>query len=124
MKFNRSYFFLFLLLFIVEASIAYFVKGGFVRHTLGDVLAVIMIYCLLKSFFDVKPLYMAIFVLCISICVEYLQYFDFVKRIGLADNKIANLVLGNTYQFTDLVAYLFGILIVIFIENRRSKRLN
>ena len=119
--FNKNYFYWFLLLFCIEASIAYFLTSGFIRHTFGDVLAVIMIYCLLKSFINIKPLIVAVFVLTVSFCVEYLQYFQLIKRLDLQDNAIANLVLGNTYHILDLLAYIIGIIIVLLVESRFSK---
>ena len=119
--FNKLYFYLFLILFFVEACIAYFLTGGFIRHTFGDVLAVIMVYCFLMSFIKTNANILAVFVLVISFCVEYLQYFKFINRIGLQDNKIANLVLGNTYHALDLLAYIIGITIVLYLESKLTK---
>lgn len=119
--FNKKYFYWFLLLFCIEFSIAYFLKGGFIRHTFGDVLAVIMVYCLLKSFMNVKPLLLGIFVLTISFCVEYLQYFQLIKRLDLQNNEIAKVVLGNTYHILDLLAYIIGITSVLILESKFSK---
>lgn len=119
--FNKNYFYWFLLLFCIEVSIAYFLTSGFIRHTFGDVLAVIMIYCLLKSFMNIKPIIVAVFVLTVAFCVEYLQYFQLIKRLDLQDNVIANLVLGNTYHILDLLAYIIGIIIALAVESRFSK---
>ena len=54
MQFNKTYLLLFLLLFLVEAAIAYYLKDGFIRHTFGDYLVVIMLYLFLKSFIKIK----------------------------------------------------------------------
>ena len=92
-KFNKIYFFLFLTLFVIEASIAYFLKTGFIRHSFGDFLVVIMLYCLLKSFINIKPLYLGLFVLIISFCIEFLQLFNLLVKLELTENKIAKTVI-------------------------------
>lgn len=120
--FNKKYFYWFMLLFSIEASIAYFLKDGFIRHTFGDFIVVIMLYCFLKSFMNLKPIVVGLLVFCISFCVEYLQYFQLIKILGLQDNKIANLVLGNTYNILDLLAYIIGISIVMLLESKFSTR--
>jgi hypothetical protein len=105
----------------MEVSIAYFLKDGFIRHSFGDFLVVILIYCLLKSFLNLKPVIVGILVLCIAFCIEYSQYFNLLERLDLQDNEIANLVLGNTYHILDLFAYIIGITIVLFVESRFYK---
>lgn len=121
-KFNKTYFLFFIALFLVEASIAYFLKDGFIRHTFGDFLVVIMLYCFLKSFLNIQPFIIAIFVLCVSFCIEYLQYFNVLEGLGLENNSVAKLVLGNTFHLGDLLAYLFGVLFVLGIETKFTDR--
>ena len=121
MKFSKAYFFWFLILFIIEACIALFVKGGFIRHTFGDVLVVIMVYCFIKSFVRTKPIYVAILVLIISFCVELIQLTNLLQWLHIEDNKAAKLILGNTFHFTDLIAYTLGITIVLIIEYKYIK---
>jgi Protein of unknown function (DUF2809) len=115
-KFNKVYFFLFLTLLVIETCIAYFLKTGFIRHSFGDFLVVIMLYCLLKSFINIKPIYLALFVLFISFSIEFLQLFNFLETLNLTDNKIAKIVLGNTFHINDLIAYTLGIITVLIIE--------
>ena len=120
MKFNKTYFFLFILLFLIEVCIAYFLKSGFIRHTFGDFLVVIMLYCLLKSFVNIKPISMALIVLIISFAIEFLQLTTFLEMLNLQDNMYAKLVLGNTFHFSDLVAYTAGVITIIGIESKRT----
>ena len=120
-KFSKAYFFLFLTLLIIEVSIAYFLKTGFIRHSFGDFLVVIMLYCLLKSFINIKPLYLALLVLLISFSIEFLQLFNLLEKLELTENKIAKIVLGNTFHINDLVAYTLGIITVLIIEYKFLK---
>jgi len=120
MKFSKTYFFIFILIFIIEACIVYFIKSGFIRHTFGDFLVIIMLYCLLKSFINLKPISMALIVLVLSFTVEFLQLTTFLEMLNLQDNMYAKLVLGNTFHFSDLIAYTLGVITVIGIESKRT----
>ncbi|MBT8266312.1 MAG: DUF2809 domain-containing protein [Bacteroidia bacterium] len=122
LKFNRVYFLLFLTLFVIEACIAIFLKDGFIRHTFGDFLVVILIYCFIRSFIVIHPITLAIIVLCLAFCVEYSQYFNLLERLGWENNTIAKLVLGSTYHMGDLLAYVFGIALVIIVETKLAKQ--
>jgi len=118
MKFNKTYFLLFLVLFVIAALIAIYLKTGFIRHTFGDFLVVIMLYCFLKSFIDREPKAIAIIVLFISFSVEFLQLTPFLEWINLKDNTYAKIILGSTFHVSDLVAYTLGIVTVLIIENK------
>ena len=115
-KFSKTFFFLFLILLIIEACIAYFIKTGFIRHSFWDFLVVIMLYCLLNSFINIKPIYLALFVFFISFCIEFLQLFNLLEKLNITENKIAKIVLGNTFHINDLIAYTLGIITVLIIE--------
>ena len=119
--FNKIYFFLFLILLIIEACIAYFLKTGFIRHSFGDFIVVIMLYCLLKSFINIKPVYLALIVLFISFSIEFLQLFNLLEKLNLTENKIARIVLGNTFHINDLIAYSLGIITVLIVEFKLSR---
>lgn len=120
MKFSKIYFTLFLVLFCIEAFIAYFLKTGFIRHTFGDFLVVIMLYCLLKSFIELKPITMSLIVLSISFTIEFLKLTPFLEYINLQDNIITKTVLGSTFNYSDLVAYTLGVLTIIIVEKKQT----
>jgi hypothetical protein len=118
MKFNKHYFLLFLFIFSIEVCIAYFLKTGFIRHTFGDFLVVILLYCLLKSFINIKSITIAIIVLFISFMIEFLQLTPFLEWLNLHDNTFAKTVLGSTFHVSDLVAYSLGVITIIIIESK------
>lgn len=121
MTFNRTYFILTIFLFIAEVLIALFVHDGFFRPYFGDVLVVILIYCFIKSFFDFAVWKIALFVALFSICIETLQYFNFISKIGLEDSNLAKAVLGHSFSWWDILCYLIGILVVVCWETLRRK---
>ena len=115
-KFNKTYFISFAVLLIIEATIAIFLKEGFIRHTFGDFLVVILMYCFLKSFWNANAMKVALTVLAISFLVEFLQLFQLLKFLHLEHNQVAKLVLGSTFQISDLIAYTIGIIVILIME--------
>ncbi|MBO0590335.1 DUF2809 domain-containing protein [Cellulophaga sp. E16_2] len=116
--FNKIHFTVFSTILVLEIAIAYFLKTGFIRHTVGDFLVVILIYCFLRSFIKTNPLYMAIVTLVLSYTVEFLQRTTFLQLLNLDQNKWANLIFGNSFSIQDLVAYTLGVITVFYLDTR------
>ncbi len=116
LQFNRNYFAFTVFLFLLEIAIALFVHDNFIRPYFGDFLVVMLLYCFLKSFLNVSVWVAAGFVLLFSFAIEIAQYFNAVEKLGLEHYKIATVVLGNSFAWMDLLAYVLGILVVISIE--------
>ncbi|MDI9258343.1 MULTISPECIES: ribosomal maturation YjgA family protein [Flavobacterium] len=110
-----------LLLFGIEVCIALFVHDGFIRPYLGDVLVVMLIYCFVKTFVKVAVPKAALGVLLFSFGIEFLQYANIIETLGLQDNKLARTVIGTSFAWEDLVAYVAGILLVIAVEKRVTR---
>jgi Protein of unknown function (DUF2809) len=121
--FNRKYAAIASLLLAIEVFIAIFIKDGFIRPFIGDVLVVILIYSLLRSFLKTDRNKLAIAVLLFSFTIEILQYFNLVDRLGLRNNRVAAIAIGSTFDWKDLLAYSIGIAIVLWLENRKSRSL-
>lgn len=121
LTFNKNYFIAFLLLFALEVLIVTTLKDGFIRHTVGDFLVVILMYCFIKSFLKTKALAVAIVTLAIAYTIEFLQLTEFLHYVGLKQNKWANLIFGNTFSVQDLVAYTLGIIAVFFADTHLSE---
>jgi DNA integrity scanning protein DisA with diadenylate cyclase activity len=123
LKFNRSYFVIAILLFVIELLIALYVNDQIIRPYFGDFLVVILIYCFIKSFLDSANLVTAIGVLIFSFLLEISQYFNIVNLLGLGHSKLARTVIGTSFEWIDLIAYTLGIVFVIYIENQVSKKM-
>ena len=119
MTFNVRSFIIFLILFTIEVIIAIYVTQHFIRHWFGDFLIVIMLYYFLKSFLKITPLYMAIAVLIFAYFIEFLQLTKLLEILHLEHNKLANLIFGNTFSITDLIAYTLGIITVLITEKKQ-----
>ncbi|MFG6686214.1 DUF2809 domain-containing protein [Mariniflexile sp. HNIBRBA6329] len=114
-QFNKTYIILTLLLFTTEALIA-FLKSGFIRHTFGDYLVVILMYCFFKSFIKGNHFKIAMSVLAFSYAIEVLQLINILKPLNLENSHVAKLILGSTFHISDLVAYTLGIISVLIAE--------
>lgn len=119
LTFNKRYAGFAIILFITEVLIALFVRDKFVRPYFGDVLVVILVYCFIRAFLKVEVLPLAVGVLIFSFTIEYLQYLNFINWLELEKSAVANAVLGNSFAWKDIVAYMAGILIILLVENYR-----
>lgn len=70
MKFNLKNFFAFTFLLLLEVIIAQ--TSGFIRHTFGDFLVVILLFYLVKAFFNLSNKTIGVSVLVFAYLVEFL----------------------------------------------------
>ncbi len=116
LTFNKNYFAFATLIFIIEVLIALFVQDNFVRPYVGDVLVVILIYCFVRSFLQVPIIPLALSVLVFSFTIEILQYIRIVEILGLENSQLARTVMGTSFAWIDLLAYVIGVSIVLGVE--------
>ena len=122
MIFNLRYFCATIFLFLVEIFIGVFVHDSFVRPFGGDVLVVILIYCLAKSFWNLPATKTAIAVFGFACLVEGLQYLHIVDRLGLRKYSLLAIIIGTSFAWEDILAYAAGCIIVVWWEARFNKR--
>lgn len=122
LRVQKAYLLLTILLFIAELLIGIYVQDGFIRPYAGDFLVVILIYCFVKAFVAVNVNKAAAGVLLFSYIIEVLQYFKITVLLGLKNVKLANIIIGNSFSWGDIVAYTLGIAIVLAIEKFFSFR--
>lgn len=113
---NKNYLLLTVIIFLIEVLIAVFIKDRLIRPFVGDVLVVILIYCFLRVFLKIRYWKVALGVLLFACTIEILQYFDYVKLLGLQNNRVLSIALGRTFEMTDFVAYFVGFSLVILAE--------
>ena len=101
---------------ITEVLIALHLHDSFIRPFGGDVLVVILLYCMLKSVVTLKVNTAAIIVLLIAYIIEMLQYLNIVYILGWGNSPLARTLIGTTFTWSDILAYTIGIIIVLLIE--------
>ncbi len=117
-KYNTTFLLATILLLSIEILIAIFLKSGFIRHTFGDYLVVILLYCFFKSFIDINSLVLGISVLILAFIIELLQLINILEILGLQHNNLIKLILGSTFHFSDLIAYTLGIISILIVERK------
>jgi hypothetical protein len=121
LSFSKKYFFVFLVVLLVEVCIGLFATDRIVRPLVGDVLVVVLIYAFIRMLFEVRNHYwLAVGVLLFAYAVEVGQYFNLVARLGLADSKFASIVLGTGFDWRDFLCYTLGF-VLILADGRRAK---
>ena len=100
----------------IEIYIAIFIKGGFIRHYIGDVLATAMLYAFGRAIFKVAPIILAIFVFVISLFIEALQYLKILEILAVK-SSILRIIFGGTFDWADIICYLAGCILAYMFEN-------
>ena len=113
-KFNKKYALWALALLGIEFLIAtVFSRIGFIRGYIGDVLVVILLYCLVLSVVKVRnksKLIGAIFLF--AVLVEVLQYFGVATYLGFTKGSLGYIILGNHFSWGDILSYTIGCFIL------------
>lgn len=115
-KFHPGYFSVCILLTILEVYIAIYVHDQWIRPIVGDMLVVIVIYCLLRSFIQWKTKLLPIYVFLFATFVEVLQYFRLVEILGVEHITFLRILLGTTFDFADIGAYALGCICLLIWE--------
>ncbi|WP_405562739.1 DUF2809 domain-containing protein [Polaribacter sp. Asnod6-C07] len=114
-KFNIKYFVIFIILFVSEVLIAKYATG-FLRHTFGDYLSVMLLYTFIKSFIKISALKAGFIVLLIAYIIEFLQLTNLENLYPLKYRSILKLILGTSFSIPDLVAYTLGVATILIFE--------
>jgi len=120
--FNKNYFIVMLLLFAVEVLIALYVTDQFVRPYVGDMLVVILLYCFVRSFFQLPVVPLAGGILIFSFVMEFLQSVRLVEMLGLERSALARTLLGTWFSWYDLLSYSIGVVLVVVFEKYALKK--
>lgn len=121
MTFSRRHALLALLLFTIELLIGTQLDDAFVRPFIGDLLVVMLIYCLLRTLLVIPCYPLAVGVLLFAISVETGQYFHLADRLGLGHIPLARIIIGSTFDPKDLLAYLLGTVLIMISHAARVK---
>lgn len=115
-SFNKKYFILSVIIFITEVLIALFVRDSFIRPYFGDFLVVILLYCIVRSFWNYSVPMVVMAVLLFAYLIEILQYLKLVELLGLEDSMLATTLIGTDFGWMDMLAYTLGAVAIIWAE--------
>jgi hypothetical protein len=106
---------------LLEIAIALVVHDRFVRPYLGDTLAVVLVYCGIRTVTPLGVHAAAAGALAIACAVEFGQWIDYVDRLGLGHVRWARIVLGTGFDWHDLIAYSAGALAILLVQALRIR---
>ena len=105
-----------LVLLIAEVLIALFVHDTFVRPYFGDVLVVILLYCMIKTVFPKDRMWLLPAIFVFACAVEFSQMIPLVSLLGLDHIPFLVTVMGTSFSWGDIVCYAAGCLFVFGCE--------
>ena len=105
----------------IEIYIAIYVKSGFVRYYAGDVLAVILLYALARAIFSKPPSNLPLKIFAFAAALELAQHLGVVQILGI-ENKILKIMIGGTFDLTDLLCYAAGCILAGAYEKFEKRR--
>lgn len=108
MRFDRRAFFVFLAALSLEVIIAVCFRTGFIRQFFGDVFVVVLICYLIRSLFDFGLGKTVLGTLLFAYVVEVGQFLGLIDMLGWRDSPAAQLAIGSTFDWLDMVAYTLG----------------
>ena len=122
-KFNLKYFFLTLLVFLVEVLIATVLKDQFfIRAYLGDVIVVMLLYTLVKSFFITNDTKLILEIFAFSCLIEFAQFFNIADKLGFPEGSLMYIIVGNSFSWIDIICYGVGCLILYLLVKIKSNQ--
>jgi len=123
LQFSLKYFLISIFIFLIEVLIATKLKDiFFVRAYLGDVIVVILLYTMVKSFFRVNNQKLIGGILIFSCMVEFAQYFNIAEKLGFRQGSLMYIVIGNSFSWIDILCYAVGcLLIYLFVKMTENK---
>lgn len=122
-QFSLKYLLISIFIFLIEVLIATKLKDiFFVRAYLGDVIVVILLYTLVKSFFRVNNEKLIGGILIFSCFVEVAQYFKTAEKLGFREGSLMYIVIGNSFSWIDILCYATGcMLLYLFVKMTKDE---
>jgi len=123
MKQDRIQFFKLTVITIIVGLLSRQIR--FIPVYVGDILYATMMYFLVRSLFIRTSIYKtAVTTLAITFCIEFSQLDQSVWINNLRNTVLGRLVLGQGFLWTDLIAYIIGVILALAITtfiNRESQ---
>ncbi len=108
--------------FLIEVAIALWWRDDFVRPYLGDVLAAMLVYFVLRAVTCLDKIAAAGVALAVAVAIELGQMVHVLDTVGLAGNRVARVVLGGVFDPADLMCYLVGAIAALVLDVAWLKR--
>lgn len=108
LRFSRAHAAIASALLIMELFIAFRLNDAFVRPHLGDFLVVMLLHFAIRTVVAARIGRVALGVFTFAVLVELGQAMGAISWLGLERSLTAQLILGSTFQWLDLLMYALG----------------
>ncbi|MDX9956227.1 MAG: DUF2809 domain-containing protein [Anaerolineae bacterium] len=107
-------------IFIVEVLIATVFSGiPFIRAFLGDYLVVILLYCLIRAFWNIAPSTLSVAIFLFACAVEIAQALHLADILGLPAGSLLSILIGTSFSWIDILMYGLGCLTAFLVDTIR-----
>ena len=111
-----KYLITFTILLCIEILIATCVHDTFIRPYVGDLLVVVVLYCIVKVIIPDKYRLIPFWIFVFAAFIECLQYLKWVERLGIENNAFLRILMGATFDWKDIVCYGIGCILLGIYE--------
>lgn len=101
---------------IAEILIGKYVHDSFVRPYVGDMLVVMVVYCLVRTVFPEKIKLLPLYVFLFAAAVEVLQGAGLARIPFIAQRPLLKVIFGSVFDWKDVACYAAGCAAVWGIE--------
>jgi hypothetical protein len=119
-RFKLSYFLLTLLLIGIEIFIGVCMHDAVIRPYGGDLLVVVLLYCFVRSFWDLQVAPLSLGILVFSYLEETGQYFHLADHLGFTKPSLMRTLVGTYFTWVDMLSYTLGISLVLGAEGLKK----
>lgn len=120
MKKRIIYIVLFVAGVAIEIIIGKYINDSFIRPYVGDVLVVMVLYCLIRAVVPNGVKLMPLYVFLFAAAVEVLQGAGLSNIPFIAERPVLKIVFGSVFDWKDIACYAVGCAIVWGIEALRT----
>ena len=106
-----------ILLFLTEVLIALFIHDNFVRPYIGDVIVVILIYCMIRIVIPEKMTLLPFYVFLFACFTEFMQYLHIVELLGMQEHAFFRILIGMVFDWSDILSYGIGCILLGIYES-------
>lgn len=111
-----KYLITFTILLCIEILIATCVHDTFIRPYVGDLLVVVVLYCIVRVIIPDKYRLIPFWIFVFAAFIECLQYLKWVERLGIENNAFLRILMGATFDWKDIVCYGIGCILLGIYE--------
>nr|WP_086940606.1 DUF2809 domain-containing protein [Thaumasiovibrio occultus] len=105
-------------LFALLVFIALYVRDSIIRPFGGDILVVIWLYCGGRAILTWAQRTVALAVLLFAYSVEIAQALKITEVLGLVQGSAAQIAIGSTFDWWDMLAYTLGVSVIYLIDRQ------